>query len=167
MADGAVNDETASVFDEKADRSGANAPPLPPTGVERYQGGAIFDSRCRVAYMSPAAEEFLGWRNEAVVGMSCQSIFDCRDTIGESLCTRCGLKASLERQEDVPGMVARVRDSSGWRHDVNTTFLYLDPARYGWQPRVIGVFRGLGSLPHQLPPYSPAPEGQSVKSPAP
>jgi len=116
-----------------------------------YQGGVIFDPLRRVVYVSPAAEEFLGWRNEDLVGKPCQSIFDCRDSVGDSLCTRCGLKASLDEQQDAPGMLARVADTHGVRHEVNTTFLYLDPARYSWGARVIGVFRALGSLPHLLP----------------
>ena len=130
-----------------------------------FQGAVMFDASCRIAHVTPATEKFLGWRNDDVVGAHCQSIFDCRDTLGDSLCARCGLKLSLERGEDVLGMLARVKDCHAQWHEVNTTFLYLDPARSGWEPRVIGVFHGLGSLPHQLP-YRRGPGGP-MNSPEP
>jgi PAS domain-containing protein len=116
-----------------------------------YQGAVVFDPSCRIVYVTPATEGFFGWRNEDVVGVPCESIFDCRNAVADSLCANCGLRKSLERGREVPGMLARVRDATGQRHDVNSTFLYLDPSRYAGQARVIGVFRALGSLPHQLP----------------
>jgi hypothetical protein len=130
------------------------------------QGAVMFDASCRIAHVTPAAEKFLGWRNDDVVGAHCQSIFDCRDTLGDSLCARCGLKLSLERGEDIPGMLARVKDCHAQWHAVNTTFLYLNLGPYGLEPRVIGVFHGLGSLPHQLPYRHPA-GSKAVKWPAP
>ena len=124
------------------------------------QGAVMFDASHRIDYLSPATEKFLGWRTDDVVGAHCRSIFDCRETLGNSLCERCGLKAALERGEDVPGMLARVKDCHGQWHAVNTNFLYLNLGPYGLEPRVIGVFRGLGSLPHLLP-HPPTCAGQT------
>ena len=44
-----------------------------------------------------------------------------------------------------------VKTARGRPREGNTKFLHLDPARYSWGERVIGILRTWGSLPHLLP----------------
>jgi len=111
------------------------------------QGVIILDADRIIQVLTSGAEDLLGWRADHVVGLSCSVVLDCRDAEGHSLCSRCPSVSALARQEMTEPALMEMADPSGERRRMSTSFWYLPPAGYIYQPRIMAVMQAATDAP--------------------